>query len=338
MPAPDLTRVKADELARELAEKTRRVFSQWEFTLTPEGRPPWFDGQERAPRFDPAKADYFPGNAWWLSELCRLVYTPDDKERHRPWHRDKPGRFEALEERSPFREIHSVHKTGNHAAVYGARSGDAAPFTVLCFRGTSKLRQWIMNLTALPVAWDEEKDPEACVHQGFKILFNRVWSETQPCLLETEGPLIYTGHSLGAALATLAAAIRPPDLLCTFGSPRVGNEAFHRQLAGAPHLRIVNHLDIVPRLPERDEKLAGREFRHGGDLVLLGKSPGEYSINPLPEPPDGDAGKTDDPLGHLAKEFAAGAAPPECLVDHAPASYSARLLEIVLREAIGDQR
>ena len=67
------------------------------------------------------------------------------------------------------------------------------------------------------------------------------------------------GHSLGSALATLyvaenasaaPGAITTP-LLCTFASPRVGDPGFATTFDALPvtSWRIVNELDIVPKLP-----------------------------------------------------------------------------------------
>lgn len=72
--------------------------------------------------------------------------------------------------------------------------------------------------------------------------------------------LIVTGHSLGGALATFAAAdirrFKDPWYLAhtelyTYGSPRVGNEATARFLSNQSPLsyRVTAMHDIVPRLP-----------------------------------------------------------------------------------------
>jgi predicted lipase len=70
-------------------------------------------------------------------------------------------------------------------------------------------------------------------------------------------PTVVTGHSLGAALATLfvmenaARQTFEIETLCTFASPRVGNLEFARRFDQLPvnSWRIVNSLDVVPRLP-----------------------------------------------------------------------------------------
>ncbi len=70
-------------------------------------------------------------------------------------------------------------------------------------------------------------------------------------------PTVVTGHSLGGALTTLFvmenAAKKKFDIttLCTFASPRVGNKEFARvfDLLPIDSWRIVNRLDLVPKLP-----------------------------------------------------------------------------------------
>jgi len=70
-------------------------------------------------------------------------------------------------------------------------------------------------------------------------------------------PMVVTGHSLGSALATLFvmenASKHKFDIntSCTFASPRVGNLEFARAFDLLPidSWRIVNTLDVVPKLP-----------------------------------------------------------------------------------------
>ncbi len=70
-------------------------------------------------------------------------------------------------------------------------------------------------------------------------------------------PTIVAAHSLGAALATLfvvenaAKAKFDVSTLCTFASPRVGNQEFVNLFDHLPiaSWRIVNKRDIVPKLP-----------------------------------------------------------------------------------------
>ena len=66
-----------------------------------------------------------------------------------------------------------------------------------------------------------------------------------------------TGHSLGAALATLHVAENSQStkfttpLICTFASPRVGDFVFKTEFdkLGITSWRVVNELDVVPKLP-----------------------------------------------------------------------------------------
>jgi predicted lipase len=68
---------------------------------------------------------------------------------------------------------------------------------------------------------------------------------------------LVTGHSLGAALATLFVMENEEkrkfdvSTLCTFASPRIGNSEFVRRFNRLPitSWRIVNSRDIVPRIP-----------------------------------------------------------------------------------------
>lgn len=308
-----------------LKNKALQLQRDWKSIAFPEGEGPWFAQEDVdcvAP-FDPASIVYNAANAWWLAELCRLAYTPDHREKNRPWSRfDRQPHLQ----RSPFREIHSLHKTGTHAAIYRVDIGqqvDAA--TVLCFRGTTKTRQWVMNLSTLPVAWQgagdadsastdsiESKANRAYVHQGFQILLDRIWPLLEPLLRDQPRPLFITGHSLGGALALMSAARTQSDALYTFGSPRVGNPAFTASVSGFPHYRVVHHHDIVTLLPHAVETFAPYDFCHHGELVHLRSDEVEW--------------QPDKPLTYLRKTFTSPH-PPECFVDHTPTLYADTLIK-----------
>jgi hypothetical protein len=81
-------------------------------------------------------------------------------------------------------------------------------------------------------------------------------AESQPATAAQKSVTV-AAHSLGSALATLYVAdnsrtkkVKTP-LLCTLASPRVGDYTFATTFdaLGIPSWRIVNELDLVPKLP-----------------------------------------------------------------------------------------
>jgi pimeloyl-ACP methyl ester carboxylesterase len=140
-----------------------------------------------------------------------------------------------------------------HIGPRGAAGFVASPAaggpTLVVFRGTrvDTLEDLIADSQAVPAAWR----PGVRVHAGFRRAFQSVSEPLRAALADIPDPPVITGHSLGGALATLAAAEhrkRAPTLV-TFGSPRVGDEAFQRLFDGLAVRRIVHCCDVVPRLP-----------------------------------------------------------------------------------------
>jgi len=318
-----------------LKKEARELIGNWDSVLKPQGYPPYFQQPEdsRIETFDPSKDHFDPTNAWWLSELCRIVYTPDHKEGSRPW--KKVIRFDHLED-TPFEEIRSVHKTGTHVAIYRFQNPDQPDHNchILCFRGTSRFRQWVLNLSATPIRWNDKNkededsppetdDPNPYVHSGFKILFDRIWPLIETTIADIPGPFIFTGHSLGAALATMTAIRIPPKFLYTFGSPRIGNAAFRDQLEHPLHFRITNHHDIVTLLPHSVNQIKPFDFHHSGHFVYLDED-GEVHQNPPPEKLANEHWAPHLPLTWLARTFNSPH-PPECVLDHSPICYTRKL-------------
>ena len=121
---------------------------------------------------------------------------------------------------------------------------------VLVFRGTQSDEQadWVTDIQADLKSWAGP----GLVHHGFAKNLALVWRDIEAVLLQHQDKqFLYTGHSLGAALATLAAALRPPTKLFTFGSPRVGNAEFADAMATVVHDRYVNCCDGVCKVPPK---------------------------------------------------------------------------------------
>ena len=145
---------------------------------------------------------------------------------------------------------------------------DEGGFRAAAFRGTEfDFDDILRDLRGLP--W---RDPDlGWCHSGFLKGVRRIWPRMEPVLTGSDSPLYLTGHSKGAAEATLAAALlvragRPPAGLVTFGSPRAGMGKLSRLLAGVPTARYVNGADCVPDHPW---PLWG--YRHTGDAIFLGQ-------------------------------------------------------------------
>jgi triacylglycerol lipase len=107
------------------------------------------------------------------------------------------------------------------------------------------------------------------VHLGFQLGYNSIHDEVEATLQQWSGhgrTLWITGHSLGGALALIAAANlrlpidptktepRPIASLYTFGQPRVGSVGFCQACEvhfGSVYFRYINNEDIVTRIPPR---------------------------------------------------------------------------------------
>ena len=134
---------------------------------------------------------------------------------------------------------------------------------IVIFRGSDEPQDWIHNLN-----FDLVSGPGGQVHCGFLNAVQGLWKTIQSriCQLRVQArwqgrelSLWLTGHSLGAALATLVTAqLRQANEkisgLYTYASPRVGDRTFAQNFnidLGMRTFRIVNKNDLVPQLPMR---------------------------------------------------------------------------------------
>ncbi len=149
---------------------------------------------------------------------------------------------------------------------------------ILIFRGTQRQTEWIENVLALQTPYRNPvtNQPLGKVHLGIYDFYQSDLAKSVMAAIKSidpKIPLLIAGHSLGAALATLAAmdlALLYPKLqpnlhLYTYASPRVGDREFveaHSNLI-PNHYRIVNLADTIPLLPMSRQLNA--EFVHGGE-------------------------------------------------------------------------
>ena len=106
------------------------------------------------------------------------------------------------------------------------------------------------------------------VHGGFQQEVDDVWMEIVKILdknsqLKKSKDVYFTGHSLGAAMATISATRYCPQELFTFGSPRVGGPLFIKNIK-CDHYRMMNNNDIVCRMPP-----AWLGFVHHGEMIYF---------------------------------------------------------------------
>jgi len=135
-----------------------------------------------------------------------------------------------------------------------------AEAVLVAFRGTEPkdLRDWITDADIIMA--HTEVGP---VHFGFWAALQSVWDELEQKIKSHQNggqSLWFTGHSLGAALATLAVGrlrlgLKPVHSLYTYGSPRAGSLEFTDRFDndfGEFTFRYINNSDVVTRVPTRE--------------------------------------------------------------------------------------
>jgi pimeloyl-ACP methyl ester carboxylesterase len=264
--------------------------------------------------FEHKSKAFSPINAWWLSEAATLVYADEDFVRIR------------------FR------KAGMSQVVYFNKDSTQCfvasndKFALVVFRGseiwkkTEKfnlakvLADLMTDVDIRLVKWEQGGK----VHRGFNNALDEVWDDLAMHIdkLHRKGLKIwFGGHSLGAALATLAADRCPYAAgVYTIGSPRVGDRDFRDRYHVQAH-RIVNNSDIVAKVPPKGF------YRHVGEIRFID----DYGIvhDRIPK-----AGKENIVIKHEPRDnyesddqFRGGlqGLVPDAFRDHVPVIYTVHL-------------
>ena len=124
-------------------------------------------------------------------------------------------------------------------------------------------------------------------HAGFELAARPATPEVAQATQisrQSQKPLFITGHSLGAALAVLAAEMAVagglrPRAVYTFGMPRVGGSQFqasYNASLGDETYRLVHGIDLVARVP-----MSSLGFRHVGQMLHCAAGQKFAEIQPL---------------------------------------------------------
>jgi hypothetical protein len=304
----------------------------------------YFADADRNP-FRPDARGFELINAWWLCEAATLVYSaPALAER-------------VLRNKTTLRQFRAF-AAGGGTECFVASNDD---FAIVAFRG-SELRTREgrpRDFSEVFNDWRRNADirrsnsvPGAVVHRGFADGAKEVWEAGLGDYIASlpSRKVWFTGHSLGGALATLAAARALNDRgrldgLYTFGSPRVGDadfaDSFRGMMAerGLTYYRFVNGEDVVATVPHLSKvQLSLRpvvRFKHAGTLKYIDRG-GRITEDPtqldqlkarvlalLPV----------DDGGHLDRRFLDGI--PNAVGDHVPTFYSTHIWNAYVEEQGG---
>jgi len=143
------------------------------------------------------------------------------------------------------------------------------------FRGTNSLRDWLTDAQVRRVAPMTSMELGG-VHRGFDkaavTVLESILGHASALRDQQQRALTITGHSLGGALAMVAAMYledreEPVNEVITFGQPRVGDGGWrhgYNHLLGHTTWRVVNDTDAITRLPSW---FMG--YRHAGTELFI---------------------------------------------------------------------
>jgi hypothetical protein len=154
-----------------------------------------------------------------------------------------------------------------HSACFVVAEGHGATFVTFAGSDPGKTADWVTDFDAMPSAMD--------LHTGFQKAVKSVLPDILTAMKNRAAPtqpVFFTGHSLGGALAIIAAsrvALEPSVkrvVVYTFGSPRTGGPDFFSDYTprlGDFTFRLVHGTDIVPTVPPTLLDV----YRHVGQAV-----------------------------------------------------------------------
>tara|TARA_R110002110_G_scaffold260260_1_gene475885 strand:- start:67496 stop:69490 length:1995 start_codon:yes stop_codon:yes gene_type:complete len=159
---------------------------------------------------------------------------------------------------------------------------------VVAFRGTHSPADWLTNIEIVST-----ERPYGAVHRGFHEAFESAAGPVRENVLRASGQqktVWLTGHSLGGALASLAAMDLQAQAslggVMTFGQPRLFDADARRavnELISPVYFRFVNDDDIVTRIPPNFGHAGSLiYFDHNGEVISSSVESGDDDVGPEP--------------------------------------------------------
>ncbi len=199
---------------------------------------------------------YSPNNAYWLAQASQIAYQNE-------------ATIKAAISNLGMEHFRFLSRNDTEGFVAGNEE-----VIVVAFRGTepTHLQDLLSDAKIRRV-----RGPFGNVHRGFLGAFNQVVDDmftAIDAIQDKSRPqsVWFTGHSLGAALASIAASHFLADSrtlggVYNFGQPRVGDDEyageFDKRIEGK-HFRFVNNNDTVTRVPPRQ-----LGYQHTGSLRYI---------------------------------------------------------------------
>lgn len=126
-----------------------------------------------------------------------------------------------------------------------------SPDEIVCtFRGTMLLKKDIQTVIDIR---HHKWDNGICWHQGFSERFKSIKPQLHEYMKNKKGkPLRLVGHSMGGAMAVMAATQfykKHPVTVHTFGCPMFANMAVYELFLGIQHVSVQLQYDIIPIIP-----------------------------------------------------------------------------------------
>ena len=276
------------------------------------------DAKDPQYRFEPAATTFSRTNAWWLAEAAFLSYWHDEAEAKEIYARRTGLTCFPLSE----------GETQCHLVV-------SPDFAILAFRGTQP-DEWQDVFD--DARFEMESWTNGHVHGGFKEAFQRIAPKLTEAVKQhaPNRPLWITGHSLGAALATLAADTLPGTAgVYTFGSPLVGDQIFagrFNQRFTDRSYRYIDDHDAVTHVPPEPFGLPIGLYTHVSASRAIDKDGNISTAPPTLLRFVRDVFGRPVVLFDLMQLLMAGRFPsmPDALADHAPVLYVTHIWNDVL--------